>query len=319
LNRSRYFLATKLYDEGRQIEQAFAIKQNETSMRDENYFNPTLAELNQSLGFNKLCRGRDGLFLVNENDVYIGRSLLTYGEYSGQESKLLNELLGPGHVVLEIGANIGSLTVGIARRIGPAGMVLAYEPQPVVFQNLCANIALNSLTNVMCFQAAIGDRVGLARLPFIRFDRSNNFGGTVLRNANEPGFDVSMITIDETFNYSRLDLMKIDVEGMELQVLEGARNVIQTFRPKLIVENSEIAKSQMLIRTIKNFGYRLWWHAPRLYDAQNFRGNSENVFADSFSLNMVCIHQSTPVNTHFREVTSETDYPLVNEKGSAGQ
>jgi FkbM family methyltransferase len=278
---------------------------------DEKYFNPTLAELNDSLGFNKLCRGRDGLFLVNENDAFIGRSLLTYGEYSAEEGKLLKQLLRPGNVALEIGANIGALTVGIAKQVGPQGAVLAYEPQPVVFQTLCANLALNSLTNVMCFQVAVGDRMGPARIPFYRYDQKNNFGRVVVGNANDPGVDVSMITIDETFKLSRLDLMKIDVEGMEPQVLEGASNVIQKFRPILIVENDDIEKSPMLIRTIKSFGYRLWWHTPKLFTPENFRGNSQDLFPRLCSLNVVCIHKSIAANTHLREVTSETDYPLV--------
>ena len=64
-------------------------------------------------------------------------------------------LIEPGDVVVDVGADIGALTVPLARAVGPAGRVLAFEPQPTVFQNLCANLALNDLLHVQAFNAAL--------------------------------------------------------------------------------------------------------------------------------------------------------------------
>ena len=95
--------------------------------------------------------------LYNFHDLYIGRSLDLYGEYSEGEIDLFGQIVQPGQVVVEVGANIGAHTVFLAHRSGPAARVLAFEPQRIVFQTLCANLALNSITNV---DASAGRRRG---------------------------------------------------------------------------------------------------------------------------------------------------------------
>src|SRR6185295_9733823 len=99
-------------------------------------------------GFNWLVRGRRGNFIASDNDIYVGRSLIHYGEFSEIEWQLLAHYCHPGHTVVEIGANIGSHTVSLSKAVGRAGRVIAIEPQPVIFQTLCANLALNCLLNV---------------------------------------------------------------------------------------------------------------------------------------------------------------------------
>ena len=99
----------------------------------------------ETKGHNQLAAGKDGYFLYNSNDKYIGRAIENYGEYSEIELDLLKNLCAAGDVILEVGANIGAHTVGMARTVGPTGRVLAFEPQRLVFQTLCANVALNSL------------------------------------------------------------------------------------------------------------------------------------------------------------------------------
>ena len=89
-------------------------------------------------GYNKLVSGCDGFFVANENDLYVGRAIIKYGEYSQLEMDLLQQVVAPGNVAVDVGAH----TVGLAKRVGPKGRVLAFEPQPVIFQNLCANLSL---------------------------------------------------------------------------------------------------------------------------------------------------------------------------------
>ena len=81
----------------------------------------------------QLVRARHGLFLANPNDVYIGRALLEYGEYCEHEVQLLAPLLSEGMVAVDAGANIGAVTVPLARAVGPGGLVYAFEPQPLTF------------------------------------------------------------------------------------------------------------------------------------------------------------------------------------------
>src|SRR5262245_48635407 len=109
---------------------------------------------------NQLVRGRHGMLLFNRNDTVVGQSVLHYGEYFDSEVEVFRQLIRPGAHVADIGANIGTHTVAMARLVGPEGWVHAFEPQRLVFQTLCANVALNSLTNVDCENAAVGEKTG---------------------------------------------------------------------------------------------------------------------------------------------------------------
>ena len=104
-------------------------------------------------------RCRDGLMLYNSRNTYIGRSLDLYGEYSYGEADLFARLLRAGMVAIAVGANIGCHTVTMARLVGPQGAVITFEPQRIVYQNLCANIALNALANVHAINMAPGPRL----------------------------------------------------------------------------------------------------------------------------------------------------------------
>src|SRR5437868_835956 len=93
----------------------------------------------------RLKRCREGAMLYNTNDTYIGRALDTYGEISRGEVELFQHVVQPSTTAVEVGANIGVHTIVLARLVGPQGRVVAFEPQRIVFQMLCANVALNAL------------------------------------------------------------------------------------------------------------------------------------------------------------------------------
>src|SRR5882672_8881146 len=107
--------------------------------------------------FNVLTESRHGLMLYNRYDIYIGRSLELYGEWSHGEIALFEQVLQSGMVAIDAGANIGTHTLALARAVGPTGAVYAFEPQRIVFQTMVVNVALNSLTNVICQQRGLGE------------------------------------------------------------------------------------------------------------------------------------------------------------------
>lgn len=260
--------------------------------------------------FNLLAECRDGLLLFNRHDLYVGRSLQTYGEFSQGEATIFAQLLAPGDVVLEAGANIGAHTVGLARQVGPSGTILAYEPQRLVFQCLCANLALNSLRNVKARQAALGTASGVLKVPLLDPASSNNFGGLSI-DGHDEGEEVAVETID-SLNLPRLRLIKADVEGMESEVLLGAAQTIRRLRPLLYVENDRQNKSPSLIRLIRDFGYRLWWHTPTLFNPGNWRGVQDNVFPGIVSINMLCVPEEHAWRIEgAREVAGPQDWPLA--------
>jgi FkbM family methyltransferase len=240
--------------------------------------------------FNKQRDCRYGRVLFNENDIYIGRSLDTYGEFSEGEVDLFRQIVKEGAVVVEVGANIGAHTLFFARQVGLTGAVIAFEPQRVVFQTLCANMALNSVSNCQCYQQAVGAEPGEACVPVLDYSRENNYGGLSLGAIRE-GERTPIVTLD-SLSLTRCTLLKVDVEGMERQVLAGAVQMIEKCRPILYVENDRREKAAELVRYIDGLGYALYWHAPPLFNPQNFLRNPANIFGNIVSVNMLCIHRS---------------------------
>ena len=123
------------------------------------------ATARKAVNFNRLKECRHGRMLYNVNDAYPGRSLDLYGSTARGKWTCSASSFRAGDVVIEVGANVGAHTVALARIVGGGGMVMAFEPQRLAFQSLCANVALNNLANVWCHQAAFGDAVGHITVP----------------------------------------------------------------------------------------------------------------------------------------------------------
>jgi len=232
-------------------------------------------------------RCRHGTFLYNTRDRFIGRSLDLYGEYAELELQLLLRLIKPGDIVIDAGANIGALSVPMARRVGPDGWVLAAEPQRLVHQALCANVAANGLANVVTHWCGLGASPGVAVIPPLDHSQENNYGGISLRNGGT-GERVPVVSID-SLDLPGCALIKIDVEGMELDVLRGAAQTIKRHQPRLFVENNGTDRSPPMISWLLEQGYRLYWHVAPLFNPRNFANASEDVFANLNSTNMLCL------------------------------
>jgi FkbM family methyltransferase len=252
------------------------------------------SRLLESDGHNQLAKGRNGYYLYNTNDTYVGRAIEKYGEYGGQEARFLEKLCSAGDIVIEVGANIGAHTVVLAGRVGPSGHVLAFEPQRLAFQTLCANVALNSFTHVDCYWAALGAQRGSIAVPELDPGERINFGALSLRNAQPSGRSVPCLTLDDFVALPRLKLVKIDVEGMEGDVLRGGLRLIANFKPHLYIENDRVDQSEPLMRLLDGLGYNLYWHTPALFEPDNYFHDEENVFPNTFSFNMLGVHREMP-------------------------
>lgn len=239
----------------------------------------------RSVGFNQLVDAKTGTFLVNRNDKYVGRSLIHYGEFSEQEGDFLVSLIEPTDTVLEVGANIGAHTVRLAKR---AKKVVAFEPVRTVFQLLCANVALNSLKNVDCHWAAMGEKTGSVEVFDIDPEIPDNYGGLAL-NLGYEGPKVPCYAADDFIDVPDLRLMKIDVEGMEIDVIKGAEKTIEKHQPFLYVENDRPENSETLLKLIDSKGYAMYWHAPPLFQPDNFNGKPEDIFNSIHSYNLMCV------------------------------
>ncbi len=262
---------------------------------------------------------RDGWMLYNKNDSYIGKSIKEYGEWSQGEIDLCKQILIPTDVVIEVGSNIGSHTLALAKTVNQ-GAVFAFEPQNVIFQNLCANMSINSITNTFCFNSALSDKKD-EKLYFPNFDftRKNNFGGMSLTNEkNEYSQLANIDTLDNRFaDLTRLKLLKTDAEGMEGNVLKGGFDLIKRTKPFLYVENdnsyndnSYIEKSKELIELIWSLDYRIFWHIIPIYNKNNFFKNENNLFKNFASCNMFAVNKDIPINIKLPELTDSSFHPM---------
>ena len=138
--------------------------------------------------------------------------------YRSNDKKFLEQVLKPGGLIVDVGANIGMISIRSAKLAGPSGRVIAIEPNPNIAPFCKENIRLNGLENVTVFQTALGAQEG-----FISFhcDRSDDCSHVV----ESGGVTVPITTLDKIMEVEptrEIDLLKIDVEGFEMTVLESA-------------------------------------------------------------------------------------------------
>lgn len=229
--------------------------------------------------------------IFNCHDRYIGRSLELYGEFSEQEVELFATFLRPGALVVEAGANLGAHTLALSAMVGAEGAVIAFEPQRLVFHQLCANLALNSISNVFAYQKAVGAADGTLLVPQIDPASEANWGGLSL-GTWESGEPVPVVWLDG-MRFPRLDLLKADVEGMEEQVLAGATETIARHRPVLYLEDDRADRSESLRARVRGLGYKIYDHTPPLFNPDNFAKNPEDVFPGIVSVNLLCVPEES--------------------------
>jgi FkbM family methyltransferase len=190
-----------------------------------------------------------GLKLAVDRSAYLGGMLYWQGYQSPGELKLLRKLLGPDMVMADVGANQGEYTIFAASRL-TRGAVVAFEPVPAIYANLARNIRLNGFRNVLPFNYGLFDHDDT--LPMYTSEDTVIHGGFNEGLASVFASDYRKDSVAELqfrvfdaifprLGLGRLDIMKIDVEGAELQVLRGARQTLQRYHPRLIIEVNEPA------------------------------------------------------------------------------
>jgi FkbM family methyltransferase len=152
--------------------------------------------------------------------------LASTGVFEPETLAALKKLTRPGFRVLDIGANIGFFTVQLSSMVGPAGSVLAIEPQKENFRLLEANVGINHLTNVRLYNVAVGDTEGTASLYLSDWNGGMHrlYASVCCTSAME---SVPVTTVDLITANDKIDLIKIDIEGYEFFALKGAENCLQ--------------------------------------------------------------------------------------------
>nr|CBA31998.1 hypothetical protein Csp_D29920 [Curvibacter putative symbiont of Hydra magnipapillata] len=186
----------------------------------------------------------------------------------GAAIKLLNirhKYFGDGVVGLDCGANLGVHTVEWAKALYGRGSVIAIEAQERIYYALAGNIAINNCFNAKAIHGAIGAEEGVLDIPVPDYLQPASFGSLELRQTAKSEFigqainaernqRVRMLTID-SLDLKRLDFIKIDVEGMELEALAGGRNTIMKHKPVMLIESIKTDKVALL-KFLEEHGYQ---------------------------------------------------------------
>ena len=244
---------------------------------------------------------KHGIFSYYSNDKYIGKSLSEYGEWSEAEVNLLKQLLPDNDNIIEIGSNIGTHTIPLAKQVLNGGLVYAIEPQHQNYKLLLENIKDNEIKNVKVLKVAISSKEGKAYMNTFDENMTTNYGDSRIFSVNfKDAESVPVKTLDQLFiddikEKKSIKLIKCDAQGQELNIILGSRKIIDIYKPYLYLENGDINTSKTLIEEVKRMGYIMFWHLPPLYNPDNFLSNNKNIFPKIISCNMFCIHSSLKI------------------------
>jgi len=191
---------------------------------------------------NKLVKGylKNKLIIYFlQDDRYVGNVIASTGNYEAYETSIILNNIKKGNIVVDIGANIGFHTILFADKVGPQGKVYAFEPDPVSYEILLKNIRVNNLKNVIAKPLAISNKKILLNL----YKSKTNYGDNRVYASDIFGekLKINADSLDNLFNNffdksQRISLLKIDTQGFEPFVIQGAKKLIKQYKPTLFFE-----------------------------------------------------------------------------------
>jgi len=182
-------------------------------------------------------------------------------------------------VIIDVGANMGTFSIPISKHIERMeGVVHAFEPQRIIYYQLCGNIFLNRIDNIYCHNMALSNIDLISDVKPLDFDKSWNIGGYSLAENTESPQPLDEKT--EKISFKKMNdiqlvntptLIKIDVEGMELEVLQGGLNLIRrsNFPPIMFEYNGGDPKGPIVLQLLMGLGYQITKYADSDYLAQH--------------------------------------------------
>jgi FkbM family methyltransferase len=238
-----------------------------------------------------LVSTRYGKMRIIDSDQVVSRSLFLYGEWAQDELALLCQLIPASACVLDVGAFIGTHTIAFSQFVGSDGKVYAFEPRQEIYGVLRENISLNTASNVTAFHMGLAENAHTLCLSRIDTAKLENFGSLSLLENQSPNFDtyeVKISTVDD-LDFAKIDLIKLDVEGMERRVLEGAVKSIARHRPIIFCECNSLSSGAELLEFCADQHYNAYIFLASAYNPGNFNQVKENIFGNSKELALLLI------------------------------
>ena len=216
-------------------------------------------------------------YLLFDNKDAISRTLIQTGDWEPHlqaiSSVFYRDALNP--VIVDVGANLGAYSIPIAKKIQSiGGSVIAFEPQRIVYYQLCGNIILNRLDNYFAHHKAVGNINSLINIPETDFAENYNVGGFSIEQKyrenldlqqfmNKNSFHVEIVKLDHISTDSSIKLIKIDVEGSELDVIRGGIQLLEAHNfPPILFECWSLdwfsEKKAELFSLLNQLGYKIF-------------------------------------------------------------
>jgi len=216
-------------------------------------------------------------FATIPNDIGISEELLMFHTHEPFSTKLLSPLLTDGMYCLDVGSNIGYYACLESNAVGNTGKVISIEPSPINYKYLKKNIELQNMSNTEVYNFACGNKNG--EIQFLVSDRSNWSRVATEKFIDAPPdailqtINVPVKTIDlliEEKSLQRLDFIRMDVEGYEVNIVEGMHQTLEKFKPLLHMEVHlfllGISETKKLLQNIQKHGYEILYYIPREMD-----------------------------------------------------
>jgi len=232
----------------------------------------------------KQAKCSKGTFLHLENDLYIPESL---SKYDGWENEIYDECkkyITSNSNIIEVGAHIGTHSIPLSKLTN--GFVIAFEMQRFIHQILNTNIILNTRYNIVTYQEAVSNQNGQINVKEVDYNVEKfNSGNVKIQDiAVEKGFPIPKITLDEKLkNIVNLDLIKVDVECHELEVLQGAYELINKHKPVIVTEYHTVqtkhtnGNQKEIMELFPNYK---WREVNGVYQLNNKEVNNHNMIGE---------------------------------------
>ena len=205
-----------------------------------------------------------GVLLGVNAREHIGKRIWLQGIHELEVSEVLYRLLKKGDLAIDVGANIGYTASIMAVRVGREGEVLAFEPHPMIYKVLRDNIGLfnqkEGLGKIHAFDVALGRLDGKGFLTgFEEIAGGSNWGTSYVDRSKSTGFSIQIKTLDGLAEGRHISVLKMDVEGGEMDVLEGARNLLSQQRIDHVVYEKHLGASDEIHRCLRAYGFCIFY------------------------------------------------------------
>ena len=206
----------------------------------------------------------DGIKYQLDLNELIDSSIYYEGCFEPMTTAVINKYVREGMTVLDIGANIGCHTLRFAKLVGGGGKVIAFEPMSWAYSKLKHNIELNDFNNIVIEKIALSSVNQRAQNIYFRSSWTIDPGSSSNAKKKE---DINFITLDEYVRrnkINRIDFIKLDVDGYEYKIIQGARDTLKRDKPLIIIElgiyTLQVVGDNIydLVNALSDIGYKLY-------------------------------------------------------------